>query len=94
LGELQTKPRAHWRLSVAKIEKLVSNYLIDDRRQFARGLRAFALQLPFTAVELIDDALENPDEYDVLAPCMLQMIEPKQHFACVQAVSPTDVFLA
>src|SRR5690349_22009149 len=54
------------RLSVAEIDMLHGDDLVDDSGQFASGLAAFDLQLPGRDVEVVDDLFEDPDEDDIL----------------------------
>ena len=47
---------------------------IDDAWQLARGLGAFALQLPYTAVEFVGLVFQDADENDIEAPSVLQLV--------------------
>ena len=56
---------------VAEIEKLISDYFIDDPRQFASGLAAFSLQLPGRDIKFVDHTLEDSDEDHILGAGVL-----------------------
>jgi len=62
---------AHWRLTVAEIQKLISDYLIDDCRNLARRFAAFALQLPLGVFEFVNHAFEDADEDHILGAGVL-----------------------
>ncbi len=59
------------------------DHLIDDPGQLEPGLRAIDLRLEHLAIEVVED----PDKPDILGPRVLQMGEPADHLAAVQAVS-------
>ena len=86
MGELHKA--AGWRLAVAEVEKIHRNDFIDDPWPFAAGPCSLALDLPFAAIELIDHMLEDADEDDVLFARVLQLIQPKNHFAPVHPYPP------
>ena len=46
------------------------------------------------AIEVVELLVEDPDEPDVLGPRVLEMGEPCDHLAAMQAVGAADVGLA
>ena len=64
--------------------------LVDDGADLARDLGALHLQAMFDkSAEVVGDFFENADEHDVLAPDVLELVQPHQHFAGVQSVGAT-----
>ena len=68
--------------------------LIDNARQFARGLAAFHLRLPGDAAELIGDTFQNADHDRGLAGRMLQVLQQPDHFTRQQAIGAARIGLA
>ena len=68
--------------------------LVDDPGQFEPGLRALDLGHVDLAVEVIELLVEHADEDDVLGAGVLEMDEPRDHLAAVQAVCAAQVGLA
>ena len=68
--------------------------LIDDPGQFEPGLRALDLGHVDLAVEVIELLVEHADEDDVLGAGVLEVHEPGDHLAAVQAISASQVRLA
>ena len=67
---------------------------IDDARQLEAGLRAVDLRLEDAPIEVVELLVEDPDEPDVLRPRVLQMGQPRDHLAAVQAVGAAHIGLA
>ena len=67
---------------------------IDDAGQLEAGLGAVDLRHEDLAVEVIELFVEDPDQPDVLVTDMLQLGEPPDQFAGMQAIGATRVRLA
>jgi hypothetical protein len=83
------------RLVVTEIDPLHHDEFVDDAANLARHLRALHLNLEsVVAVKLVGDFFEDADKDDVFAACVLQLVQPHQHFTGMQAVSATQIFCA
>src|SRR5690606_32988201 len=67
---------------------------IDNAGQLEAGLRAVDLRLEDAPIEVVELLIEDPDEPDVLRPRVLEMREPRDHLAAVQAIGAADIGLA
>jgi hypothetical protein len=75
---VQTKAR---RRAIAEVDELHSDDLVGDAGQFPAGLSAFELELPFGAIEIVGNPLEDSDH--ALVARVLQLMQPGNHFSRV-----------
>ena len=68
--------------------------LINDAWKFETCFAAFDLRLEETTIEVVQLFVENPNKPDVLAACVLEMRQPRDHLLTVKAVSTARIWFA
>ena len=69
------------------------DHLVDDARELTCGLAAFHLRLPGDTIELVADALKDPDEDHGATWCMLQVLQEPNGLAGQQPIGAAGVGL-
>src|SRR5262249_36313962 len=83
------------RIAIIELKEIHYDDFIDDSADFAWYLRAFHLEAVLDeAVEVVDNLFKDEDEDHVLDTQVLQLRQPHQHFARMQAVSAAQVLSA
>src|SRR3546814_19682703 len=85
---------SYWSSDVCSSDLHHRDDLIDNAGQFQGGFGAFDLRAEHLAVEVIELFVEDSDQPDVLVTDMLQLGEPPDQFAGMQAISTPRVGLA
>src|SRR5262249_14399927 len=84
--------KAAGRLVIAKVEEIHHDDFVDDGADLARNLRALHLEAVLDeAVEVVGDLFEVDAEAHILLTHWLQLVQPHQHPARMQAVNAAQV---
>jgi hypothetical protein len=83
---------ARWH--AVEIDEVHRNNVVDDARQLAAGAGAFELQALLFPVEVVDNAFEDSEQYDIDGARLLQMEKPGDHLAGVQTVGRAQILPA
>src|SRR5262245_56504929 len=80
------------RIAIVELKEIHHNDFVDDGADLARHLGTLHLKAILDeAVEIVGDPLEDDDKDHVLLAHVLQLVQPHQHLARMQAVNAAQI---